>query len=136
MAESEAALELGARRSDMIKRKLAKLDEKQPLNWGQKMSDVLEESKIQTFLKLTKIGKNTKSQKGGKKKVLLKDNQVPICNTRDKFRPHWMDFCIISEQQPFSWTQMDSWSYDHSTWTCYTFLPLRGSLRRKPGKAT
>ena len=43
MARSEATLGLGARRSDVVKRKLAKLDKKQPLNRGQKMSDVLEE---------------------------------------------------------------------------------------------
>ena len=105
-ARLEVALELGARMSDqedqMLSKEACKARSDAALELGVKMSDVLEETKIGTFLKLTKIGKNVKSQKGGKKKVLLKNNQVPIRNIRGKFSPHWMDSCTVSEQQPFS----------------------------------
>ncbi|KAF5932035.1 hypothetical protein HYC85_028206 [Camellia sinensis] len=100
------------------------------------MSDVLEESKIGMFLKLTKIGKNTKSQKGGKKKILLKDNRVPIHNTRGKFSP---PFDGLLHRQRTAAILLDSDDFRISKpfdMDKATLLPLRGSLGRKPGRAT
>ncbi|KAF5933889.1 hypothetical protein HYC85_030060 [Camellia sinensis] len=66
------------------------------------MPDALEESKIGTLLKLMKICKNAKSQKGEKKKVLLKDNRVRIHNTG-------------SNSDPVGWTSTSSANNSHSS---------------------
>ncbi|KAF5932952.1 hypothetical protein HYC85_029123 [Camellia sinensis] len=103
------------------------------------MSDCARRAEDGSFCKSTKIGKNAKSQNGGKMKVLLKDNQVPIHNTRGKFSPHWMDSCIVSEQQSFSWIQMTSKSQTIQHGQSYTFT-LERLVRPKtrkgdPGKS-
>ncbi|KAF5931643.1 hypothetical protein HYC85_027814 [Camellia sinensis] len=87
------------------------------------MPDCARRAEDGSFHKSTKIDKNAKPQKGGKKKTLLKDNQVPIHNTRGKFSPRWMDSYIVSEQQPLSWIQTDSRSQNHLTWTKLHFYP-------------
>ncbi|KAF5933050.1 hypothetical protein HYC85_029221 [Camellia sinensis] len=42
----------------------------------------------------------------------------------------------LANQQPLSWIRMASKSYIHLAWTKLRFYPLRGSLGRKPGRAT
>ena len=93
------------------------------------MSDVLEESKMQT-------GKNAKSQKERKKKVLLKDNRVPIHNARGKFSPP-LDGHLRRQRTTTILQDSDNFRiskpYDMNK---ATLLSLRGSLGRKPRRAT
>ena len=42
----------------------------------------------------------------------------------------------LANQQPLSWIRMASNSYNHLAWTKLRFYPLRGSLGRKPRRAT
>ena len=84
----------------------------------------------------TKIGKNAKPQKGGKKKTLLKDNRVPIHNTRGKFCPP-LDGLLHRQQTGAILLDSDDFRISKPfDMDKATLIPLRGSLGRKPGRLT
>ena len=73
-ARLETTLELGARSLDqegqMWSKETCKARSEVALELGAKMSNVLKHSKDKSFRKLMKIGKNAKSQKGGKEESI------------------------------------------------------------------
>ncbi|GMP24382.1 hypothetical protein CsSME_00001663 [Camellia sinensis var. sinensis] len=100
------------------------------------MPDCAQRAEDGSFHKSTKIDKNAKSQKGGKKKTLLKDNRVPIHNTRGKFSP---PFDGLLHRQRTAAILLDSDDFRISKpfdMDKATLLPLRGSLGRKPERVT
>ncbi|GMP88786.1 hypothetical protein CsSME_00040639 [Camellia sinensis var. sinensis] len=107
-----------------------------PLELGAKNVRCARRAKDESLLKLTKIGKNTKSPKGGKKKVLLKDGRVPIHNTRGKFSPP-LDGLLHHQRTTTTLLDLDDFRISKPfDMDKATLLPLRGSLGRKPGRAT
>ena len=78
VARFEAALEQEARKSDLegqtSSKEACNARSKAPLEQGAKHNRRARRAEDGSFCKSKKTGKNAKSQKGGKKKILLKDN--------------------------------------------------------------
>ncbi|KAF5933211.1 hypothetical protein HYC85_029382 [Camellia sinensis] len=89
-----------------------------------------------SFHKSMKIGKNAKPQNGGKKKTLLKDNRVPIHNTKGKFSPPLDGLLHRQRTAAILLDSNDSRISKPFDMDKTTLLPLRGPLGRKPGRAT
>ena len=91
VARFKAALEQEARKSDqedqISSKEACKARSEAPFELGAKDFKCAQGAEDGSFHKSMKIGKNAKSQKGRKKKVLLTDNRAPIHNTRGKFSP-------------------------------------------------